>query len=441
MKLNNLSLAEGLRYYFSTLLVMALGLIAFAQVTSGDTVTLKAHHPDGVPVHNLPQSTNNFVRVADGSTGLVLNVVNGQRWYELEFEGGTTGWVNQRYVTKTTVIVDDESDDEDPSSLTFEEAVWSSPSQCIEVLESDLTLPKDDENAIRLGTWNIRWFPKGCSPNGTCPDQSTDLSWLACSIAWMDVDVLALQEILDSDEAQFNMALMLEELEGLTDSEWGVDLHECGPPNSQKVGFIWNEDRVSLKDFTDVWEMNGASEIGSSPCSSNLRPGRYAKVESAMSDGVDFQVVSVHFDSGINDRDFNNRRSASEQLDDIRVGGDLLSELDEDVVILGDFNTMGKGDVSAAEEIDLFTAEITPDFRKTEMVPACTEYFNQEAGLLDYIIVSTFMKEADFLGRVSGYCAVEHCDSIPREIPMPEAYKRLSDHCPVLLDIRNSDID
>ena len=56
-------------------------------------------------------------------------------------------------------------------------------------------------NAVGVGTWNIRWFPDGDMTPGpsTIP---TDLRWLSCVIAWMNVDVLAVQEILTTAEAQ-----------------------------------------------------------------------------------------------------------------------------------------------------------------------------------------------------------------------------------------------
>jgi hypothetical protein len=56
-----------------------------------------------------------------------------------------------------------------------------------------------------VGTWNVRWFPRGCPSNQACPDQATDIPWLACTIAWMNVDVLALQEILTTPDAEFSL--------------------------------------------------------------------------------------------------------------------------------------------------------------------------------------------------------------------------------------------
>jgi hypothetical protein len=41
--------------------------------------------------------------------------------------------------------------------------------------------------------------------------------------------------------------------------------------------------------------------------------------------------------------------------------------------------------------------------------------------------------------QVSGYCAVRACGFIGGE--MPAAYRELSDHCPLLSEIANQDLD
>jgi hypothetical protein len=99
---------------------------------------------------------------------------------------------------------------------------------------------------LRVGTWNIRWFPRGCPSNQACPDKTTDLPWLACTIAWMHVDMLALQEILATPDGEFSLNALRIELERLTGGSWHVDLHACGAPSTQHVGFLWKGARVAL---------------------------------------------------------------------------------------------------------------------------------------------------------------------------------------------------
>jgi hypothetical protein len=73
---------------------------------------------------------------------------------------------------------------------------------------------------LRVGTWNIRWFPRGCPSNSTCPDKTTDLPWLACTMAWMNVDLFAIQEILATPDAEFSLNSLRAELNRLTGGSW-----------------------------------------------------------------------------------------------------------------------------------------------------------------------------------------------------------------------------
>jgi endonuclease/exonuclease/phosphatase family metal-dependent hydrolase len=302
-------------------------------------------------------------------------------------------------------------------------------------------MPRENVDALRVGTWNIRWFPQGCSPSEECEENATGIEWLACAIAWMDLDLLAVQELLDSEPARVQLATLTDKLNGLTAGEWQSDFQECGPPKSQHVGFLWNRRVVSLSEFADVPDMNGASDDDQA-CAANLRPGRYSRVKSATIEGVDFHAVSVHFDSGTSNRDYQYRRTAASRIPFIEANGTPLLELDLDVIVLGDFNTMGREEppeVDATSEIEIFDDELAPGFRRAQATPACTEYFHRRPGTLDHVVVSTGMREASASGCVTGYCAMLRCAEVSGK--MPAAYERLSDHCPVVLEITDADLD
>jgi predicted extracellular nuclease len=117
-------------------------------------------------------------------------------------------------------------------------------------------------------------------------------------------------------------------------------------------------------------------------------------------------------------------------------------ELDRDVLLLGDYNTMGRDDappVSAEAELAVFDTELAPGFRRLPMRPTCTEYFEGKAGALDHIVASTGMQEMAATARVTGYCALAGCAPIAGA--MPAAAERLSDHCPVVVEIQDRDLD
>jgi endonuclease/exonuclease/phosphatase family metal-dependent hydrolase len=277
--------------------------------------------------------------------------------------------------------------------------------------------------------------------NQACPENATDIPWLACTVAWMHVDVLALQEMLVTPDAQFSLNSLRAELDRLTGGSWQVDLQSCGGASDQHVGFLWKSARVALLQLTDAWELNGAATgPTANACAGNLRPGRYALAQTPI--GVDFHLLSVHFDSGTTTRDYAHRRQAAQRIGQIRVGNTPILQLDHDVLVLGDYNTMGKQDappVSAQEELAVFDRELSPGFRRLPMTPNCTEYFEGKAGTLDHIVASTSMQEVAATARVTGYCAVAGC--APIAAAMPAAAERLSDHCPVVVEIQDRDRD
>jgi predicted extracellular nuclease len=150
----------------------------------------------------------------------------------------------------------------------------------------------------------------------------------------------------------------------------------------------------------------------------------------------------VHFDSGRSTRDYQNRRQAAQRIDEITIGNTPILQLDRDVLVLGDYNTMGRQDsppISAQEELAVFDGELAPGFRRLPMTPTCTEYFEGKAGALDHIVASTGMQATAATTRVTGYCAVAGCANIPGALPA--AAERLSDHCPVVVDIQDRDLE
>ena len=347
-------------------LCFAAGLCFAAAV--GDQVELNATHPAGVPLHNAPGGTQTFQRVPGGTVATVMDTARDGRWLQLRLADARTGWIAARYVGRTIAGAP-------PPDTAAERTVWTSPEGCQQVVGSGERMAPADPAILRVGTWNIRWFPRGCPSNRTCPNQATDLPWLACTMAWMHVDVLALQEMLATPDAEFSLNSLRAELNRLTGGSWQVDLQSCGGASDQHVGFLWNGSRVALLQRTDAWELNGAATGPTgSACAGNLRPGRYALAKTPI--GVDVHLLSVHFDSGRAGRDYDHRRQAAQRIGQIRMGNTPILELDRDVLVLGDFNTMGQDapPISAQQELAVFDGELSPGFRRLPMTPNCTEY-------------------------------------------------------------------
>jgi len=105
---------------------------------------------------------------------------------------------------------------------------------------------------------------------------------------------------------------------------------------------------------------------------------------------------------------------------------------------------MGAGDRASQKSelkyIRRMVGKEQPGFQDVPITPQCTHYFRGEGGWLDHILVSNGMNEVKVTtAQVSGYCALTHCKKISGAYPT--AYRHLSDHCPVILDIQNLDED
>lgn len=98
----------------------------------------------------------------------------------------------------------------------------------------------------------------------------------------------------------------------------------------------------------------------------------------------------------------------------------------------------GPNPVTAEEEIDLVDTELSPGFSRLTG-PACSEYFQGHAGLLDHVVASLGFEEAATTAQVSGLCSTLDCGDLPATTPA--AFEVLSDHCPIVVEIRDEDDD
>jgi hypothetical protein len=141
--------------------------LAFA-ATVGDQVELKVTQPSGVPFHNAPGGTPKFQRIPSGTVATVVDIAREGRWLQLCLADARTGWIAVRYVERTIA-------GSPPLETSAERLVWISPAGCQQVVDSGGRMVPANPATLRVGTWNIRWFPRGCPSNSTCPDKTTDI--------------------------------------------------------------------------------------------------------------------------------------------------------------------------------------------------------------------------------------------------------------------------
>ena len=318
-----------------------------------------------------------------------------------------------------------------------ESHVFDSLAACRAAVEGG-AIARRAEGEIRLVAWNIRWFPVGDPRN---EGRDTNLDWLACALTWLNADVIALQEIQSTEQADTAWAVVFAEMARLgNDGDWAVHLQTCGGAEAQHVGFLIDEARIEADPIGDLWWFNGAASSGSgSDCDGNLRPGFGVSVASP--GGLDFTAVSVHLDSGRTSRDFNNRARVYDRFD---AAHEFIGSDDDDVIVLGDFNTMGMSGVTGEEEIAAFTAKLSTEGPGYDVLVApvgCSEYFEGRCGLLDHVAIASVMEEAENTSvHVSGVCALLGGEPFDEDDP-PAAYVQLSDHCPLIVDIPDRDQD
>ena len=323
----------------------------------------------------------------------------------------------------------DRLDDPEPST-------WTSRSDC----ESLLTGRTQDAEIPRIGTWNIRYFPDSQEQPQTDPGKTTDVPWLACAIASLDVDVLAVQEFKKTDIAVQKQGELIERLNELTSGDWQLQLAPCNPAEVQHPGFLYDGSRVTGTNFREIPILNP-----NPVCDNVASPGfgGYFKIAG----GPDFHLISVHFTAGngvaaIEGRDYS--FSTLPAVVDEAAG--LVA--DNDIFFTGDFNTSGCPDcspeVSSLAEVAEREQEVAAMPTPLTLVGAsesCTRHVDNDPPLLDHFIGRQGMGEmpSGSIAHVAGICEATACGRLRNWLE--EARDRLSDHCPVLLDVAAQDDD
>lgn len=304
--------------------------------------------------------------------------------------------------------------------------LWAERSQSVSAARS--------RRGPRIGSWNVRWFPLGSESGKNLADR-TDLDWLACAIAQLDVDVLALQEILDNAEARAAQLDLIDKLDALTGGRHRLELDDCTGGRRQHVGLLWNEARVKLESVRSIAALNPAGSM----CASSLRPGLggHARFE----DGSDLHVISVHLDSGEKARDFQHRAVS------VRALASILPELrarDADALVLGDYNAMGCSDcapaVTAKDELaqlDGSLSELALHRLEHGLGNRCTHYYRGRGGLLDLAVATAPLKDRLQAVHASGVCEALACER-PRRGETARAWEVLSDHCPLIVQLERA---
>ena len=417
--------------------------ITFAQnFEVGQSVILEATKPIGVPLHRNP-APSYLKHIPTGTAAVIEQTAQHGQWLYLRLPNDDKAWVHKKYLKAGSPQPKPPAKPDRPlTAAGGEHEVWASRNQCEAAVKQGSRMAAQSSSKIRLATWNIRWFPIG-QPTDQSEDYAdpTDIDWLICSIRWMQIDILAVQESLATPEATKAWDRIIASLTQQTGDTWRWYRQPCGRPEDHHVGLLWNDTRVSLSQFESLWQFNARAKSANNACTFGLRPGLYAWVQAREPHGVDFHLIGLHLKSGPTVFAVEDRHHALNRIDE---AVDPLLARDRDVILLGDFNTMGAGDWqsrdSELKNLRRKVAKEKPGFVDLTLHPQCSHYFRGRGGWLDHVLVPQEMQEVTVTTvQVTGYCAVAGCERIRGNYPL--AYRQLSDHCPVVLEIDNRDQD
>ncbi|MBX3182340.1 MAG: hypothetical protein KIT72_09185 [Polyangiaceae bacterium] len=392
-----------------------------AKPDSRERVRLQARSKLGVPLHPSEGSSAVSGRVPSGAEVRVQRWSADERWLEIEAPSGERGWITARYLAagRPREVVDSLPD----------ASIWASPAACEAAVTAGDRLAKEPSR-LRVGTWNLRWFPTG-GPGG----RPTHLSWLGCALTWLGVDVLGVQELTRGAESREGREL-LASLDRLTGGRWRLRLDDCPSDGRQRVGVLYDERRAQISQVVSAPHLNPHGNA----CKDRLRPGFTARVKAAS--GLDFELTVVHLKSGTDARSYGLRRASLTRL------GELFQSRtqalgDPDFVLLGDLNSMGCSGcapkVSHADELGVLTRELAQaGFTLTPA--ACSHYYQGAPSALDHIATHRSMQEATSPPVSAGVCQVARC-GVGLKAPEVAAFTQLSDHCPTLIDLDGRDLD
>lgn len=308
---------------------------------------------------------------------------------------------------------------------------WASRAECERALEGRQSANRANA-PVRIGTWNVRYFPDG-SASGEDAAQRLDPDWLACSIALLDVDVLAVQEFRGTPRAQAAATQLIDSLNRRTGRSYKLELARCESEQAPRPGILYDSARGTVTSVETAADLSSDKR-----CTDSEVPGLTAYL--SMPGGPNFHLIVIHAPAG-NQRTAHGKRQAN-----LRALNRLTHQLarsngDRDVVVTGDFNTSGCKDCAPAIDSVAETRSLDENIAGFQtplrLIPAnatCSFVLDNQPMLLDHFLVAKDMAEvsASATTLVSGYCGAAQCKDV---LPTPDAETRMSDHCPLLLEL------
>jgi hypothetical protein len=174
---------------------------------------------------------------------------------------------------------------------------------------------------VRLATWNLRQF--------SVERPHVDLRVIANVIKSNNFDLVAIQEVKHNGE---EVDRLLNEL-GIP---WRATHLSAMTGNSERFVFVYNGDHVQENGSPHFITASDASVFDRTPYQATFRAGNF-----------DFTLITVHLSYADTDR----RRREAEALSHFVSNVQSWNGSERDVIVLGDFNEQGRGNLHYFEDI------------------------------------------------------------------------------------------
>ena len=277
-------------------------------------------------------------------------------------------------------------------------------------------------SALSIKSYNIRNFQSS---------KSTNLELLKSVLLKEKADLIGVQEINNSK-------LFKEFIETeLSSLNYKVVMGRCGGRGNQKLGFIYNANKIELTGFKEDIRMSGKDPS----CNQSSRPaaiGLFLDHE----DRTQFTAINVHLKAGGCDRCIQKRNYQLKVLSEIIKSFQKMNL--HHIIALGDFNSTEY--IKKGHQHKVFKSFVSHhNMIDSAETMNCTSYWSgrnrgdglEEPSLLDHILVSkSFMQRYPQIdAKVSLHCKTNRCQPTSSQ-NMGPSYYQVSDHCPVSLDMR-----
>jgi endonuclease/exonuclease/phosphatase family metal-dependent hydrolase len=297
------------------------------------------------------------------------------------------------------------------------------------VTAAELPPGQPDAGELRIAHFNLRNFPLDERPPSADLGFSrrTNICDMEDVLAGLGAQVMGFVEVCDTRR----FPPILRRAGG--ERPMRILFSQGGGGGGQHLAVAWDGDAFEL--------VEGPVEIDAVAVKPGLRPALAVRLRSKLDSELDFTVVEVHLDSG--------RDDLQHRLDQVRLLANWLKawfELtgDPDLILQGDFNTMGGRHVSAENElqqVDAILAEVGLD--RLDNATGCSQYREGPGGfdgvfrssLLDLVYLRGL--QATGPARSWLHCERQQCgDLISRAGEEDGTFFDVSDHCPVTFEVR-----